>query len=166
MLRYLFFVLLLISTQSAKAQNSFFVDKDTVWVTGVEMVIRNATQNVQGYLYNSDYGKTDFKKLGKAIQFKVGSAGFPIAGDTAYTSGDLVKKNIKVWRSGLLQSISNSNGVTVDSLVGKVIFHPALIQAEKVYIEAFNSIDFSFRTLLHPYYLASREIKHSSLIQP
>jgi len=103
------------------------------------MVIRNTTKDVKSYLFNSDKGVTAFKKIGSAIQFTVGTAGFPNAGDSLYTNSELIKMNIKIWRSGLLQSTS---AVSTDSLTGKVIFRPSLIQAERIYIESINSIDF------------------------
>lgn len=102
------------------------------------MVIRNTTKDVKSYLFNNGNGATVFKKIGKAIQFSVGSAGFPVAGDSLYVNSDLIKMNVKIWRNGLLQSISTAG---TDLLTGKIIFRPALIQAERIYIETLNSID-------------------------
>jgi hypothetical protein len=121
-----------------KAQSPLRILNDSVKITGVEMVIRNTTKDVKSYLFNNDNGVTSFKKIGKAIQFSVGTAGFPVAGDSLYVSSDLIKTNVKIWRNGLLQGIS---AVSTDSLTGKIIFRPALIQAERIYIEALNSID-------------------------
>jgi hypothetical protein len=134
--QYFVWALLFISLQ-VNAQSPMRVTIDSVKVTNAEIVIRNATKDVQGYLFNAENGKTDFRKTGKAIQFTVGNTGFPAAGDSVYTSSDLVKKSVKVWRYGLLQD----NGVKIDTLTGKVVFRPALIQSERIYIEAFNSID-------------------------
>jgi hypothetical protein len=121
-----------------KAQSPLRILNDSVKITGVEMIIRNTTKDVKSYLFNNDNGVTSFKKIGKAIQFSVGTAGFPVAGDSLYVSSDLIKTNVKIWRNGLLQGIS---AVSTDSLTGKIIFRPALIQAERIYIEALNSID-------------------------
>jgi hypothetical protein len=138
--RYFVWVLMLISIR-VNAQSPVRVTTDSVKITGAEIVIRNATKDVQGYLFNTDYGKTDFKKSGRVIQFTVGYTGFPAAGDSVYTSSDLVKKNIKIWRYGLLQAINN--GIVIDTLAGKIIFRPVLVQSERIYIEALNSIDLS-----------------------
>ncbi|MVT41313.1 hypothetical protein GO495_12020 [Chitinophaga oryziterrae] len=136
--RYFIYAFLLVSCHQLKAQSPLRMLKDSVKITGVEMVIRNATKDVKSYLFNNENGTTSFKKIGKAIQFSVGTSGFPVAGDSLYSSSDLIKTNVKIWRNGLLQSI---NAASTDSLTGKVIFRPALIQAERIYIEAFNSID-------------------------
>lgn len=136
--RYFICAFLLVSCHQLKAQSPLRILNDSVKITGVEMVIRNTTKDVKSYLFNNDNGVTSFKKIGKAIQFSVGTAGFPVAGDSLYVSSDLIKTNVKIWRNGLLQGIS---AVSTDSLTGKIIFRPALIQAERIYIEALNSID-------------------------
>jgi hypothetical protein len=138
--RYFLFILATACSFQLHAQSVLQREKDTVKIAGAEMVIRNQSSNVNGYLFNAGNGKTAFRKIGKAMQFSVGVAGFPQAGDTVYTSTDLANKHLKVWRNGLLQR----DGVKIDTVQGKIIFYPALIQAEKIYIEAFNKIDFSF----------------------
>lgn len=158
MIRYLFGVLLLMSLQHVRAQSAFKVENDSVKITGVEMVVRNTSRNIQGYLCNVGNGKTDFRKIGKVIQFSVGAAGFPIAGDSVYISSDFIRKNIKVWRSGLLQN----DNINIDTLIGKIIFRPKLIQSEKIYIEVFYSIDFSFCLPNRQYYLISSKNSYSA----
>jgi len=137
MVRYFVWAFLFVSLQQVKAQSPVRASADSVRVSGAELIIRNTTRNIQGYLYNSDNGKTEFRKIGNAIQFTVGTTGFPVAGDSVFINSGLVKRNVKVWRNGLLQSVN----VSIDVITGKLIFRPALIQAERIYIEALNSID-------------------------
>ena len=138
--RYLIPMIILLSSRASLAQNSLKVKGDSVSITDVELVVRNASRNVSGFLYNTDNGKTTFRKIGKAIQFSVGANGFPIAGDSVFTSPDFINRNIKVWRNGMLQ---NGGNVRIDALPGKIIFTPVLIPNEKIYIEIFNNSDFS-----------------------
>lgn len=138
--RYFLVILMTAFSFQLSAQSILQRGKDTVKIVGAEMVIRNETQHVKGYLFNTGNGKTAFRKIGKATQFSVGAAGFPQAGDTVYTSAEIANRHLKVWRNGLLQQ----DGVRIDSSQGKIIFYPALIQAERIYIEAFNIVDFSF----------------------
>lgn len=141
--RFLVFACLLVSAHQVMAQSPMRVTPDSIKVTNAEVVVRNATKDIPGYLFNNGNGTTAFKITGKAIQFTVGNAGFPAAGDSIYTSSELVKRNVKVWRYGLLQPANSSNGVSIDTLTGKVIFRPALTLKERIYIEALNSVDLS-----------------------
>lgn len=139
----LLFACLLVSAQQVMAQSPMRVTPDSIKVANAEIVVRNATKEIPGYLYNNGNGKTIFKLTGKAIQFTVGNPGFPSAGDSVYTSTEFIKKNIKVWRYGLLQANAATNGVGIDTLTGKIVFRPALILKERIYIEALNSVDLS-----------------------
>jgi hypothetical protein len=136
MVRYFVCAFLFISLQHIKAQSPIRPSADSVKVS-TELIIHNSTSNIQGYLYNSNNGKTEFRKVGNAIQFTVGTTGFPVAGDSVFTNNSLAGKNIKVWRNGLFQT----ENVSVNTIAGKVIFRPAFVQAERIYIEALNSID-------------------------
>lgn len=125
------------------SQSRLQVVPDTVRILNGELVIRNASRNVEGFLYNTGNGITVFKPLdyGKSIQFTVGGdASFPQAGDTAYSTTDLIQKNIKVWRNGLFQYRDRVNGIAVDSTQGKIVFYPALVQGDKVYIEGLSGV--------------------------
>lgn len=137
MLRYFpgLFLCAALSAGRAEAQSAISAVKDSLKVTGGEMVIHNKSRQVQGYLFNQSYGTTAFRKAGKAIQFTVGYAGFPAAGDSTYTHPDLQQKNIKVWRNGMLQ-----HPLIVDTVAGRITFRPALASQETVYIEALNTI--------------------------
>lgn len=134
---------LLVSAQQVMAQSPMRVTPDSIKVTNAEIVVRNGTKDIPGYLYNNGNGNTIFKISGRAIQFTVGNPGFPSAGDSVYNSTEFIKKNIKVWRYGLLQASAVTNGVGIDTLTGKIVFRPALILNERIYIEALNSVDLS-----------------------
>lgn len=141
--QYLMFACLLVSVQQVMAQSPMRITPDSVKVTNAEVVVRNTTKDVAGYLYNNGNGNTIFNATGKAIQFTVGNDGFPASGDSVYTNGVLAGRNVKVWRYGLLQPANSSNGVSIDTLTGKIIFRPALTPKERIYIEALNSVDLS-----------------------
>lgn len=141
--QYLLVACLLVSVQQVMAQSPMRITPDSVKVTNAEVVVRNTTKDIAGYLYNNGNGKTIFNVTGKAIQFTVGSAGFPVSGDSVYTDVALVRRNVKVWRYGLLQPANSPNGIRIDTLAGKVVFRPALTQFERIYIEALNSVDLS-----------------------
>ncbi|WP_212002764.1 hypothetical protein [Chitinophaga sp. HK235] len=140
MIRYSMGLFLLVSLQQVKAQSKMLVRPDSIKIITQSMVIRNTTRNIKGYLLNTGDGITGFSQTGKAIQFSVGTQGSPVAGDTAYSHPALMKKSIKVWRSGLLQKKDPQRGVNIDSIAGKIIFYPALTQAEKIYIEALDKM--------------------------
>lgn len=143
MIRFFVGICLLVSLQQVKAQSKIEVDKKTTAISTQVMVIRNKTMNTRGYLFNTGDGKTDFRKTGKAIQFSVGSNGFPVNGANSYTDPSLTKKYIKVWRNGLLQKTSTQQGINIDNVAGKITFYPVLVQAEKIYIEALEDEAFS-----------------------
>lgn len=136
---------LFLSCSISQAQHKLGVHRDTVSLSGVEMVIQNATQNVKGFLFNSKNGKTDFKTIGSALQFTVGAAGFPQAGDSTYTNLLLKGQYVKVWRNGRLSCLSCPDSSSIDTATGKIIFRPSLAPSEKIYIEAYRSIDFVYR---------------------
>lgn len=127
-----------------KAQQSFGVIRDSVRARQMELVIRNASKNVKGYLRNADNGKTEFQPLGHAIQFAVGTGGFPQAGDSIYSNNHFKGSHIKIWRNGLLQCITCPAAQLVDTSQGKINFRPALLLSERIYIEAYRFADFSY----------------------
>ncbi|QJB42211.1 hypothetical protein HF324_31980 [Chitinophaga oryzae] len=137
MLRYFsgLFLCAALSSARAEAQSALSAVRDSLKVTGGEIVIRNQSRQVQGFLFNQSNGATTFRKAGKGIQFTVGHAGFPVAGDSTYTHPDFQQKNIKVWRNGLLQ-----HPLIVDTVAGRITFRPALVSQETVYIEALSTI--------------------------
>jgi len=118
------------------------VTHDTVSVINAELVIRNASRSVQGYLYNTGDGITQFSipDIARNIQFKTGQTGYPNIGDSIYTDISLIGRQIIVWRNGLLQYRNMPDGVATDSSAGKIFFRPALKSGERVYIEALNGV--------------------------
>lgn len=122
------------------------VNHDTVSVGNAELVVRNSSRSVQGYLYNMGNGITQFRSpdLARNIQFKTGQGGYPVAGDTVYTDASLIGRTVIVWRNGLLQYQGMSDGIAIDSVAGKVFFRPALQSGERVYIEGLNGVNIVF----------------------
>ncbi|WP_341836404.1 hypothetical protein WJU16_00700 [Chitinophaga pollutisoli] len=110
----------------------------------MELVIRNSSQHVKGYLLNVNNGKTEFKPLGHAIQFAVGASGFPQAGDSVYSNINLKSSHVKIWRNGHLQCNTCPAAPLVDTTAGKIIFRPALTATDRIYIEAYRFADFSY----------------------
>lgn len=142
MCKYLLLSILLLYGSVASAQ-ALRLERDSVKILNAELVIKNTTEDVPGYLYNMGNGRTQFRKLGKTIEFKVGTPGFPLAGDTAYQHPGLVNYFMKVIRNGLLQYRSSYEGVRIDEAAGKIIFYPALQSNEHIYIEALAGMDFT-----------------------
>lgn len=128
---------------AASAQTSLRVDPDSVKFVNTELVIRNNTKDINGYLYNTGNGKTVFRKLGKGIQFRVGTTGFPAPGDSIFQNSTLSNYFLKVLRNGLLQYRDSTQGVKVDESTGKITFYPLLQANDVIYIEALTGIDFS-----------------------
>lgn len=122
-------------------QSSFGAKNDSLSIKGMELVVRNSTQHVSGYLYNVLNGKTQFRPLGNAIQFAVGTGNAPQAGDSIYTNPRLKGSHIKIWRNGQLLCGNCPAAPLIDTSLGKIIFRPALVQSEKLYIEALYFID-------------------------
>lgn len=143
MFKRLFFIPFLFLCEVTVAQISIKMDPDSIKFLNAELIIRNKTKDVTGYLYNTGDGKTIFKKFGKTIQFKVGTTGFPSIGDSTYQNAVLANYFIKVLRNGLLQYRDSIQGVKVDDATGKVTFYPALQNNDQIYIEAITGIDFS-----------------------
>jgi hypothetical protein len=119
---------------------------DSVRLINTELVIRNSSRSVQGYLYNTGNGITQFRApdLARNIQFKTGQAGYPVAGDTVYTDASLIGRTIIVWRNGLLQYQGMSDGIAIDGAAGKVFFRPALQSGDRIYIEGLNGVSMVF----------------------
>ncbi len=108
----------------------------------LDLALRNAAKNEKGFLFNPGNGQTVFRKIGTALQFSVGSAGFPGAGDNTYTNTGFVNKYIKVWRNGLLQAENAIPGININVSSGSITFYPVLAPSEKIYIEALHPSDF------------------------
>lgn len=134
-------MLCILSPLSAFSQTRFQVKPDTVGLIRTELVIRNQTRNVYGFLFNSGSGKTDFKNTGYAVQFTAGSSGAPAAGANQYTNVKFRGRKVKVWRNGYLQPPADTNGIRFDAAPGTVTFHPVLAQNDRVYIESIISIE-------------------------
>src|SRR5687767_5169180 len=98
--RFLFIPWLFLSL-TALAQ-ALKLSPDSVKIDG-ELVLRNSTGNINGYLYNTGNGVTRFQQLGRSIQFRVGGIGFPQAGDSVFQEASLQHYFINVLRNGLLQ---------------------------------------------------------------
>lgn len=137
----LFFLLGL--TLLANAQTSLRVNKDAIRIENGELQIKNASRNVNGFLYNVYNGRTAFQPLGSNIQFVAGEPSFPKAGDSSYINADFAGQAIKVWRNGLLQYRDVTSGIVVDTLLGKIIFHPVLADGDRIYIESMNAVQVS-----------------------
>ncbi|SEN27553.1 hypothetical protein SAMN04488505_109124 [Chitinophaga rupis] len=162
--------LFMLLTFTAFSQSTLQVKKDTVIVKKAEFAIENKTRDTLGFLYSTGNGRTQFKRLelvnlgdtalaivgqdtityksaniGKSLQFKVGSAGAPVAGDTSYTNASLRLGNIKVWRNGLFQYRDATDGVMIDSVNGRIRFYPALAQADRIYIESLFGVSLNFQ---------------------
>lgn len=131
---------LLLLTTAVSAQ-SLRMEQDTVRVNNAELVIRNSTSQVPGYLFNTGNGKTQFRKLGKSIEFRAGEAGSPAAGDSIYQSASLANYYVRVTRNGLLQYRHVSQGIGFVESEGKIIFRPALAANDHIHIEAIAGMD-------------------------
>ncbi|WP_109700669.1 SGNH/GDSL hydrolase family protein [Chitinophaga deserti] len=131
---------LLLLTTAVSAQ-SLRLEQDTVRVNNAELVIRNSTSQVPGYLFNAGNGKTQFRKLGKSIEFRAGEAGYPAAGDSVYQSASLANYYVRVMRNGLLQYRHATQGIGFVESEGKIIFRPALTANDHIHIEAIAGMD-------------------------
>ncbi|QJB35682.1 SGNH/GDSL hydrolase family protein [Chitinophaga oryzae] len=136
-------VLFLLTGMITHAQAPISIEKDSIKILNAELVLRNKTKDVNGYLFNTGDGKTLFRKLGQTIQFRVGEPGYPAAGDSVYQHPALANYFIKVLRNGLLQYRNNTNGVGINDQSGKIVFYPALQANDKIYIEALGGVDLS-----------------------
>lgn len=143
MFKQVLLIPLLLLGMTAVAQPPLRIEKDSVKIHNAELVLRNKTKDVTGYLYNSGDGVTMFRKMGKQVQFLVGTPGYPAAGDTVFQHPSLGGYTIKVLRNGLLQYRGNSNGVKIDDNNGSIVFYPALQQNDHIYIEALGGMDLS-----------------------
>lgn len=136
-MKFIFSLLIMLAAVAGFSQSRLQVVADTVKVVDAELVIRNNTRTIGGYLYNAGNGRTKFIELGKSVQFNVGATPqYPQGGDSAYTNVDFIGRNIKVWRNGLFQYRSSTQGIKVDSTTGKIIFYPLLAGGDKIYVEA------------------------------
>ncbi len=124
----------------AFTQTKLQVDSDTIRIVNGELVIKNNTQGISGYLFNIGNGVTEFRPANlqnsKGIQFRVGTAGYPVAGDFNYINAGLSGRQLNVWRNGIFQYKDSVDGVLIDSIAGKVSFNPALSTGERIYIES------------------------------
>lgn len=136
------FVPLLSGALPVFAQNSpLKIEPDSVKILNAELVLRNRSRDVQGYLYNNGNGVTAFQKLGKVFEFHAGNPGYPAVGDSVFQHAALVNYSIKVIRNGLLQYHDNTNGIVVERITGKVTFKPALQANDHIFIEALYGLD-------------------------
>ncbi|WP_126243481.1 SGNH/GDSL hydrolase family protein [Chitinophaga rhizosphaerae] len=119
------------------------LEPDSVKIMNAELVLRNQSKNVNGYLYNTGNGTTAFRQLGKSIEFHTGTPGYPAAGDSVFQDASLANLSIKVMRNGLLQYRGGSNGVVVDAPTGSIVFRPALQANEHIFIEAIFGLELS-----------------------
>ncbi len=126
-----------------KAQSSIRTTRDTLVLKQLELIIRNASKNEKGFLFNPGNGKTTFRNIGAALQFSVGAAGFPGEGTGSYTNAAFISRYIKVWRNGLLQNENTTPGVVINTELGSITFYPVLSASEKIYIEALYRSDFT-----------------------
>jgi lysophospholipase L1-like esterase len=145
-------ILCILVSYAVMAQSKLQVTHDTIRVVNAELVIRNGSKAVQGYLYNTGNGITQFRvpANGKIIQFKVGQSGYPDAGDSIYTDTSLLTLSIKVWRNGFFQYRDSLSGLTTDSSTGRIFFHPALQADERIYIEGLKGVSMIFQVLGTP----------------
>lgn len=143
MFKQVLYIPLLFAGIATVAQSPLRVERDSVKITNAELVLRNNTKDVTGYLYNTGDGKTMFRKMGRQVQFLAGTPGYPAAGDSVYQDASLANYTIKVLRNGLLQYRGSANGVKIDDATGKITFYPALQNNDHIYIEALGGIDFT-----------------------
>ncbi|WP_341836405.1 GDSL-type esterase/lipase family protein [Chitinophaga pollutisoli] len=143
LLNFLFVPLLISNAYAQTHTPPLKIEPDTVKIVNAELVLRNRTREVPGYLYNSGNGATVFQKLGKIVEFTAGAAGYPAAGDSVFQHTELARHAIKVIRNGLLQYHDNSNGIAVDAPTGKILFRPALQVDDHIFIEAIYGLDLS-----------------------
>lgn len=73
-------------------------------------------------------------------EFQVGDTGFPAVGDSVITSTDWVRRDVKVWRDGLLQrrrlTADGKVGARINNTTGTVTVHPPFGASEEIIIEA------------------------------
>lgn len=138
MIKYSLLLILSLTVIAVKAQSTLNKTVTGLKVLNKQLVIGNNSAAINGALINKDKGKTAFSEIGKDFQFVIGTAGSPAQGDSVYTNAYLIKRYVKVWRNGLLQFNAAANGVRLDSPNGKVVFSPAFIAGDKIYIEALN----------------------------
>lgn len=143
LLKFLFVPLLCSYAYAQTPNRPLKIESDSVKILNAELVLRNRTSNVPGYLYNSGNGATVFQKLGKAVEFTAGDAGYPAVGDSVFQHTELARHAIKVIRNGLLQYQDTNNGIIVDATSGKIIFRPALQTNDHIFIEAIFGLDLS-----------------------
>ncbi|MGN6293149.1 MAG: SGNH/GDSL hydrolase family protein [Chitinophagaceae bacterium] len=140
-MKLLLALLIMLTGFAALSQSRLQVVADTVRVADAELVIRNNSRSANGYLYNTGNGITKFVQLGKSFQFNVGGdPSYPKNGDSSFTHPDLVSRNIKVWRNGIFQYRGTSQGIRVDSVAGTIVFYPALVSNDKIYIEGLYNV--------------------------
>jgi hypothetical protein len=87
MKRILFFLLCVLLYGALSAQRTYTIKADTVILTGCdssELIIKNHTQGVHGFLYNTDSGRTIFKRGAQSI----GGGAYIIGADTIRTSAN------------------------------------------------------------------------------
>ncbi len=133
-------LVLLFNTAFAQ-QVSLKVSKDTVRIENAELIIENSSKQNGGFLFNQNSGRTAFRKLGKAFQFKPGAPNFPAVGASTYKDSAFIKKHVKVWRNGLFQYRNYAKGITFDNAIGEITFYPALADTDNIYIEASEGFD-------------------------
>lgn len=131
---------LLLIAAATRGQN-LRIEQDTVRVHNAELVIRNSTSHIPGYLFNAGNGKTQFRKLGKTVEFRVGESGFPAAGDSIYQESGLANYYIRVIRNGLLQYRHPSQGIGFNVSSGTIVFRPALAANDYIHIEAIAGME-------------------------
>lgn len=68
------------------------------------------------------------------IQFTVGDAGFPAAGDTNYFNAVLAGEKVKVFREGLYQYRIGGNRI-ISTGTGTILFIPAFGPNERIRIQ-------------------------------
>jgi hypothetical protein len=109
----------------------------------MELALRGTSQYQQGFLRNTGNGHTAFRKIGSAMQFSPGAAGYPAAGSNSYTDTLFIDQYVKIWRNGRLQSENTSAGIQFDAPAGKITFYPVLATSDRIYIEVLHYSDFS-----------------------
>ncbi|MCK7556262.1 hypothetical protein MKQ70_15050 [Chitinophaga sedimenti] len=142
MRQIILFVWGMLSLQVTIAQQvSLKVTKDTVRVENAELIIENGSKQTSGFLFNQGSGRTAFRKLGKALQFKPGMDNYPAVGASTFNDPSFINRQVKVWRNGLFQYRNYARGVFFEKETGTITFYPALADTDQIYIEAADGFD-------------------------
>lgn len=115
----------------ADARDYLWSKADTIFGQAKQVVTQTQLSNYTG----SGSGYSEYSK-----EFTVGDSGFPGNGDSTITSTDWRGRIVKVYRDGTYQrhrtTADGKEGIRINNTTGQITFHPALLTAENIIIEA------------------------------